>query len=137
MRYIMLIFVFQFVIFASGCSGKVQVSGNITFPDGAPLTTGEIRFEADGFVAAGKIQPDGSYKLGSLKDNDGVPKGSYKVSIYALDYSNAKLENDPANTTHAIPLVAEKFLSTKTSGLVCNVNGKTKFNVTVEKPTRK
>jgi hypothetical protein len=138
MRYVKLICVLFSLLFLSllsvGCSGKSKVTGKVTFSDGTPLTTGEVRFETTSFLASGKIQSDGSYRLGSVSESDGVPKGSYRVSIYALDFSHITPEMNIADAPPGKPLVAEKFRSGETSGLTCEVNGTTKFDITVEKP---
>ncbi|MDR1492417.1 MAG: hypothetical protein LBT05_06835 [Planctomycetaceae bacterium] len=134
MRFTTLICVLLLPALTVGCSGKTKVTGKVAFSDGAPLTTGEVRFESDGFLAAGKIQSDGSYRLGSASETDGVPKGSYRVSIYALDYSHIPPGADLMKAPPAKSLVAEKFRSGETSGLTCEVNGATKFDITVEKP---
>jgi hypothetical protein len=134
MRYVALICVLPLLLSAIGCSGKMSVSGKVTFTDGTPLTTGEVRFESSGFLAAGKIQSDGSYQVGTTSETDGIPKGTYKVSIYALDYSHIKPEMNPMEAPPAESLVAEKFRSGETSGLTCVVNGSTKFDIKVDKP---
>ncbi|MDR2437753.1 MAG: hypothetical protein LBE12_00075, partial [Planctomycetaceae bacterium] len=79
------------------------------------------------------IQSDGSYRVGTLSDTDGIPKGTYKVSIYALDYSNITPEMG-LDAPPPLSFVAERFCSAETSGLTCDVKGKTKFDITVEKP---
>ncbi|MDR2705606.1 MAG: hypothetical protein LBC02_07485 [Planctomycetaceae bacterium] len=134
MRYVTLICVLQLLLVVIGCSNKVSVSGKVTFTDGTPLTTGEVRFESSGFLAAGKIQSDGNYQLGTISESDGILKGSYKVSIYALDYSHITPEMNPMEVPPAKSLVAEKFCSGETSGLTCVVSGNTKFDIKVEKP---
>jgi hypothetical protein len=134
MRYVALICVLQLLLTTVGCSDKMSVFGKVTFTDGTPLTTGEVRFESSGFLAAGKIQPDGSYQVGTTSDTDGIPKGTYKVSIYALDYSHIKPKMNPMEAPPAKSLVAEKFRSGETSGLTCVVNGATRFDIEVEKP---
>jgi hypothetical protein len=134
LHYVAFICVSYLLLLAVGCSGKLQVTGKVTFPDGTPLTSGEVRFESTGFVAAGKIKSDGSYRVGTTSDTDGIPKGEYKVSIYALDNSHITPDINPLDAPPAKSLVAEKFRSAETSGLTCNVTSSTKFNITVEKP---
>jgi hypothetical protein len=133
MRLSLFNFVIILIILLSGCSGKAKVSGKVTFDDGTPLTTGEVRFEAANYLASGKIQADGSYQIGSVSAKDGVPAGSYKVSVLALDDSGIKPGMMPGNTPPLKSLVAEKYRSGDTSELVCEVNGSTTFNFTVEK----
>jgi hypothetical protein len=132
----MIIFVAIFLVLIIGCSKKTQVSGKVTFEDGSPLTAGEVRFESSGFLASGKIQSDGTYRLGSAADADGVPKGSYKVSIFAMDESGTKTGMLPGDAPVPKSLVTEKYRSGETSGLVCEVNGSTTFDITVEKSKR-
>ncbi|MDR3199609.1 MAG: hypothetical protein LBU34_17205 [Planctomycetaceae bacterium] len=130
----MINFVVILLVLIIGCSGKTQVSGKVTFDDGSPLTTGEVRFESAGFLASGKIQSDGTYRLGSVTKSDGVPKGSYKVSIFAMDESGILPGMLPGDAPVPQSLVAQKYRSGETSGLVCEVNDSTTFDVTVEKP---
>ncbi|MDR2756203.1 MAG: hypothetical protein LBC20_10900 [Planctomycetaceae bacterium] len=134
MRFTTIIFVAIFLVLMIGCSRKTQVSGKVTFDDGSTLTVGEVRFESAGFLASGKIQSDGTYRLGSVSKSDGVPKGSYKVSIFAMDESGNKPGMPLVNVPVPKSLVAEKYRSGETSGLVCEVNGSTTFDITVEKP---
>ncbi|MDR0390765.1 MAG: carboxypeptidase-like regulatory domain-containing protein [Planctomycetaceae bacterium] len=135
MRFtMMLISVLFLLVLAVGCSGNMKVSGKVTFSDGTPLTSGEVRFESSGFLASGKIQSDGNYTIGTIYESDGIPNGSYRVSIYALEYPDIPPDTDPADAPSPKSLVAEKFCSAETSGLTCEVNGTTKFDITVEKP---
>ena len=118
----------------TGCGSKVSVSGKVAFDDGSPLTTGEVRFETANFVSSGKIQSDGTYRLGTTSDKDGIPKGTYGVTVRAMSAPELK----PGVRTEDVPppksLVNTKFGSTKTSGLTCDVKGSTTFNITVEPP---
>jgi hypothetical protein len=93
-----------------------------------------VRFESPGFTASGKIQSDGTYTMGSIAEKDGVPKGSYKVSVLAVDYSGITPGMDPAKAPPAKPLVAKEFMSSESSGLVCEVKGKTTFDIKVKPP---
>ena len=60
----------------------IPVKGKVTYK-GQPLTKGTVRFEPDGYgrMATGKIQPDGTFVLSTLKENDGVVAGFHKVSV--------------------------------------------------------
>ena len=61
-------------LFQAGCSNHVPLRGTVTFSDdGAPLPNGMVIFEAGAFSAVGPIKPDGTYRVGSLKENDGIP----------------------------------------------------------------
>lgn len=128
-----------FVLFVfTGCGGGgVNVSGKVTFEDGTPLTMGEVAFQTASFIATGLIQPDGTYTLGSLKAGDGVPKGTYNVTVKAVSSppvppgALSDPNYKPAPAKHLIDL---KFASQSTSGLTCQVDGKTTFNITVTPP---
>ncbi len=64
----------------------VPVTGKVTFK-GQPLTTGTVRFEPEdyGRPATGKLQPDGTFALTTLKEGDGVVPGHHRVSIIGTD----------------------------------------------------
>ena len=67
-----------------GCGGNVSVTGKVFYEDDqTPLTSGIINFESDTFQARSGIRSDGSYRMGSAKEGDGVPPGKYRVVIMA------------------------------------------------------
>ncbi|MDR1924176.1 MAG: hypothetical protein LBQ66_07365 [Planctomycetaceae bacterium] len=108
------------------------MSGKVTFTDGTPLTVGEIYFETDIFLAHATIKADGTFTVGSLKESDGLPRGTYRVSIVG-----AFRQLDGVDET-GMPLqellIDDKYTSGATSNLTCTVpteNGK--FNITVER----
>ena len=134
------------VVFAVGC-GDPKVTGKVTFPDGTPLTRGQVMFQKDGFVASADIRSDGTYSAGKNKDGDGIPPGKYEVFI-----AGASLLGGPQNVeaqppsglgsadprahsmAQAISLVHSKYTSPNTSGLTVEVKGSTKFDIKVEPP---
>ncbi|MDR1924805.1 MAG: hypothetical protein LBQ66_10565 [Planctomycetaceae bacterium] len=125
------------LIFAAGCSSsKVGLSGKVTFTDGTPLSIGEIYFETDTFLARATIKPDGTFTVGSLKESDGLPTGTYRVSIVG---AFRKLDGmDETGMPLQELLIDEKYTSGTTSNLTCTVpaeNGK--FNITVERFKKK
>jgi len=121
-----------------GCGKNCAVSGRVTFPDGTPLTVGTVVFETETFYATGPIDSNGNYKMGSSKFGDGVPRGTYKVSFTNLmtptyDYS-AGPDLPPKEILPDKPPVAPKFFAANTSGLTCEVKGRMKYDISVEKP---
>ncbi len=77
------------IIVGCGRSGTVgKVVGRVTV-DGTPLTAGKIQFSPignddnpnPGKPAVGRIQEDGSFVLGTFKDNDGAIVGIHRVAI--------------------------------------------------------
>jgi len=133
---------FLFLIGTAGCgSGFVPLRGTVTFSDdGSPLTTGSVYFDNGKALARGKINEDGTYVVGSLKNNDGLAPGHYRVYVQAIgpDPSGALEPMGPAGPGTdasdasaprlrvAVSLVDAKFNSAETSGLELNVDRKTK-----------
>jgi hypothetical protein len=138
MKIILYPFLFVFILaFAAGCGKNCSVSGKVTFPDGTPLTTGEVFFETEVFQAKGPIQSDGTYTMGSSNPGDGVPRGTYKVSIQGvvkpiIEFSEGS--RTPKVTMPKTPLIDLKYTSGMNSGLTCEVKGRTKYDITVEPP---
>lgn len=134
------------VTFAIGCSSQVRVTGKVVFEDGSPLTEGKVIFENDAFFqAVGRIQPDGSYTLGSYKLTDGVPRGTYKVyisgavsaeekKIAAKSHTGGQSEVVTFGTPVFTKLIHTKYEKPETSGLVCDVKKSMKYDIKVEPP---
>ncbi|HBT77832.1 MAG TPA: hypothetical protein DEB39_13120 [Planctomycetaceae bacterium] len=102
----------------AGCSGKVHLEGKVTFTDGTPLDLGTVCFETDNFLARGTIRPDGTYDVGSLSDNDGLPPGTYNVYVTGTEKEVARDKDDYPVFT---PTVDPKYAGAKTSGLTVTV----------------
>ena len=115
------------VSFTLGCGGKTTVTGQITFPNGEPLTTGSIVFEADGYQAYSRIDQNGFYALGEITPGDGVRPGEYKIKILATTGGGS--DGEPL-----VNHVAPKYGNVAMSELTCTVKGKMVHNITVEKP---
>ncbi|MDR2116026.1 MAG: hypothetical protein LBP87_06565, partial [Planctomycetaceae bacterium] len=122
-----------------GCSKNCAVTGKVTLPDGTPLTVGKVVFETDTMVSTGSIQKDGTYKLGTLKQNDGAPRGLYRV--YLTDIMKPTIEmvpgtdnNSPSKIITKWPdiQVPTKYFNGHSSGLVCEVKGRTVFDIKLE-----
>lgn len=120
--------------FVVGCGGtNVGVSGKVTFSDGTPLTKGEVQFLTATYVASGTIQSDGSYTIGSTTQNDGLPAGTYSVTVNkAFGDSGVTAAVSAIDAKPMLPLINPKYNSATTSGLTCDVKGKTTFDITVE-----
>ena len=121
---------FLLLIFA-GCGKTVKVTGKVTFADGTPLTVGIVRFSTDTDGYSCVLKPDGTYSIGAAKEGQGIPPGSYRVSIEGA----ATVEPIPGKEdVKNIPLIASKYTDSATSGFVCDVKGATVFDMQVEKP---
>lgn len=146
-NYILSISVLMFILsLTTGC-GNPSVTGKVLLSDGTPVTVGKVYFEKGSFSATGTIKEDGSYKMGTEKDGDGVPPGKYKIAI--MGAIKNKLPEDAKNdgkgglgmVTVRAPvsfenLVAQKYTSVSTSGLEIEVKGSMKHDIVVEAPEK-
>jgi len=120
----------------SGCGGdKVSLKGKVTFKeDGSPLTSGMVCFETDTYRARGPLKPDGTYQVTSVKANDGIPPGTYKVYVFGAEVG-VEETSGRMNAARSVSLVARKYTNKETSGITVEVDAKTKqFDFQVEKP---
>lgn len=120
------------VLLCLGCNKNSDVTGRITFADGSPLTAGTVTFKEGPYTGTGNIQPDGTYRLGAETVDGGVKPGSYQVVIRGAAEPIGQV--DPASTDE-VPmkqLIDLKYENYDTSGLTCEVKGKTVFDITVE-----
>ena len=145
MKYHTFILSVAVLLIVTGCSNKVPLSGIVTFSDdGTPLPQGAILFQSETILAQGGIQPDGTYRVGTDKQTDGLPLGTYQVCITgtdkiefaadrvtAVDSSGAGLGGQREIRT---PLIDPKYASATTSELTFTVDGKTKkFDIQVDR----
>jgi hypothetical protein len=96
----------------------IPVKGRITFK-GQPVTRGTVKFEPDGYgrKAAGHLQSDGTFTLGTNTEGDGVVAGHHQVSIRGTG-------NHPAKE-----LIPKKYTQRNSSGLTADVDAEhTEFN---------
>jgi len=119
-------------LIATGCSGNKKLSGKVTFEDGSPAPNGTVIFLKDSFTSKGEIQPDGSYKMSSERENDGIPPGEYKVYVTGI------LE-PPQVIPGAMPsmpasLCDPKYENPETSGLTCKIPAPgNRFDIKIER----
>ena len=71
------------LLLLAGCNdGKVGLRGKAVFSDdGSPVPVGTVCFETDNYFSRGDLSPDGTFVVGSLKQTDGLPSGTYRVYI--------------------------------------------------------
>jgi len=129
-----------------GCgTGNVPLKGKITYADGTSINAGMVNFASETSLSRGKIQPDGSYTVGTLKDGDGIPKGVYKVYItgaeVAMDADSSKTSRkdsmgNPVQTMAAYrKLVHPKYMTTSQSPISCAIPVENnRFDIVVEPP---
>jgi len=121
------------LILLAGCGENVKVTGKVTFEDGQPLTKGRVCFQTDTFFADGAIREDGSYTLGSVGENTGLPKGTYQVFISGAA-NLPHMDIGRGSFSSPQPLINKKFTDRMTSELTCEVKGRTVFDITVTPP---
>lgn len=108
-----------FILFASesGCTEDgpktYPVKGKVTYKDGKPVTSGNILFESVSdtkIQAAGDLQADGSFELGSNLGKPGTVAGDHRVLIIP-----------PLAEFGQKAAVSNKYASFETSGLKATI----------------
>ncbi|MDR2755213.1 MAG: hypothetical protein LBC20_05850 [Planctomycetaceae bacterium] len=118
----------------SGCGNdNVQFGGKVTFEDGSPLTTGVVIFDNGVTMSSALIRPDGTFTAGTSRENDGIPPGTYRVSISgAVELLDNPKKIFPAPSR---PLIHTKLTSPETSGLTVTIDKSPQpYNIIVEPP---
>jgi len=146
-RQMSILFMIALPLVFSGCGGGGNlVTGTVTFPDGSPLDCGTVVFESATQTFYGGINSEGAYTMLGGTGNKGIPSGTYQVYLMGTVRSGnptpAVIPTDsdgnqigpPPKELPDIQLVAAKFNQKGTSGLQCVVQGKTEFDIPVEKP---
>lgn len=112
----------------AGCGGQgfVPAGGKVTFDDGTPVGGGGIAFQTSTFMADGQINADGTFTLSSLGPGDGLPPGTYKVTV-------GWTENDANERTiyRVDPIFGDPDTTTLTAEVI---KGKNQFEFVVTKP---
>ena len=134
-------------ICAVGCSNKIKVHGTVVFEDDqSPLTVGTVLLQHDTYSAKGQIQADGSFQISSIKNNDGVPPGVYRVAITgAMKWPEAAVDMNDIPVEERVqtgrnvsmdptPLIHPKYMSAQTSGITYDTSKDKVLNINVERP---
>lgn len=105
----------------AGCGGSSEVAkhpiqGSVTF-EGQPVTVGSVNFYSPetGSAAAATLDASGQFEL-----NEGLPAGTYKVSVQPPIQEVAAGAPEP-ETVQEYPQIPEKYRSDTTSGLSATV----------------
>lgn len=137
-----LIFACLIVSCMLGCGENVRLRGKVTYSDThEPLTCGEIHFSTASFLARANIQPDGTYTVGSMKESDGLPPGTYSIAIVnAVEEKRSMTDQvviGPRGLGQAKPekpLIDAKYKNKATSGLTVTVDKSGKvFDIEVDR----
>ena len=92
-------------------------------PDGSPLPGGWIEFQVSGDATAGtaraKIQPDGTFRLGTYEDADGAFQGKHQVMVMppVPPYRNPERNPRPVADDSRYPKINSRYRSFATSEL--------------------
>ena len=148
LHYRNILFCLLLTVLIAGCSNKVKIHGTVVFDDDeSPLTVGTVLLQSNTYSAKGDIQADGSFQISSVKKNDGVPPGVYRVTVTGA----IKWPESPANTSNlppdqqtgispaqdAIPLIHSRYTSAQTSGITYDTAKDTVLNIRVERAGKK
>ena len=131
------ILLFLSALLLAGCgTGNIPISGTVTFSDdGSPLPTGTVIFDDGKSQAQGKIQPDGKYVMGFDKEANGVPPGTYAVTVIGA----VEMLPNPEGR-FPIPyaeLIDVKHTDKATSGLTIDVNASQRiYDIQVDRAKR-
>lgn len=101
-----------------GLGQMYPVSGTVTY-NGTPLEKGEIVFtpeDLDKGVGAGGSIENGSYALGTAGDKNGARTGKYKVTVTAMEDSQAKAREAFEKTLAKDPGLAKNVGKTRIPG---------------------
>ena len=130
-RTLFFLFLVVMMLTAIGCSDKVSMRGKVTFSDdGSPLTAGQVSFQSETTLARGYLKPDGTYILGTDTEKDGIPKGTYRVSI---DYAVEAIQGPP--NAMGLPSATMQPLIAPMEPKTVVVDGKTKvYDIVVDRP---
>jgi hypothetical protein len=122
------------LVVVAGCGGGRQpVNGRVTYPDGSPLTEGNVIGQmGDGETSVtvqGRVKSDGSFSWGTEREGDGALPGKYRVAVVGRGLGDAERAQGKR------PAVDSKFSNPQTSGIEFEVKpGKNKLDITVTRP---
>jgi hypothetical protein len=123
------------LIGTAGCSnGRYTVTGRVTYPDGSPLTEGNVVGQMGEGVSSvtvqGAVRSDGSFSWGTERKGDGAKPGKYRVAVVPRTPGDLEMSQGMR------PAVDSKYANPKTSGIEFEVtpSGPNELNITVTRP---
>jgi len=124
-----LVFLVLFGISGCGSQTLFPVSSKVTYKYGKPVVAGFVIFEPvnQKIGARGEIQADGSFRLGTHRENDGAMEGEYKVLVAPPPLpEEGKRRRSPIHPKY------QDLQSTPLKFTVTRDRVKNKFNIEVE-----
>jgi hypothetical protein len=118
----------------TGCGGgRCAVSGRVHYPDGSPLTEGNVIGQMGGGLTSvtvqGRVKPDGSFSWGTDREGDGAVPGKYRVAVMPRALGDAERSQGKKSA------VDPRFSSPQTSGIEFEVKeGRNRLDITVTRP---
>jgi hypothetical protein len=116
-----------------GCNsgGRVPIDGQVKFSDDSdvsPLAGYTVTMQqGQGESSIGEIQPDGSFTMTTLSENDGVLPGNYQIAV--TPPTSADPDKPPPK-----PVIPSKYFKLETSGLSADVQpGKGDVELTLDR----
>jgi len=125
------------ICFVAGCADSgpnvAKVVGTITY-DGKPLSGATVVFspESGERVGNGGTDENGHYFLGTFEIKDGAIVGKHRVAVVARGPNRLPPEGTPGRgmlggpVLAGLPLIAEIYMQTETSGLTADVEDRRK-----------
>lgn len=113
----------------AGLPNMVPIRGTVSY-GGSMLTEGTVIYApvaSEGRQARGTIQRDGSFRLTTLRENDGAQHGEYKVVVIALEPhpgeppSREEVEAAGGRITRG-SLIPDRYTSAATTDITDSVN---------------
>ena len=121
-----------------GCNGNVHVTGRVTYPNGQPLTIGQVIFTDDYYMGKSDLDKNGEYSIHTLRRNDGIRKGRYRVYIVcAFRFEETEEIKDPLQNYRfdtPVALIDDQHMNPDASGWVFDVQKNSRIDLTVYPP---
>jgi hypothetical protein len=139
MKYSIFISLTLSLLLFAGCGGNVGLSGKVVFSDDqspVPMGTVGLISEAGTFSARGDIQRNGTFVVGSIRANDGLPPGKYRVSVFSQKHVGDTIPDEEGESGEPIfeLLVHPKYGNPDTSGITIEITSTTRnFVIEVER----
>ncbi|MDR1962269.1 MAG: carboxypeptidase-like regulatory domain-containing protein [Planctomycetaceae bacterium] len=115
------LFIFFVLILLTGCGSGLRFGGVVRFEDGTPVQGASVSFIDTKNQYDGQTDAQGKYTLTGATPKDGIPPGHYNVAVSMPADDNGK------------SVLPEKYASPDTSGLTCDVQSGSTFDIIIEK----
>lgn len=129
----------------TGCDDQFEtypITGTVKFPDGSPLSLGQIYFETRdkryglGVSAMGRIHEDGSFTVGTYqRDQGGAPPATYVVYVRGAK-QGGRVGTSVNERSSGEWIIHRRHRSAATSDLRAEITteGPNHFDLIVERP---